>query len=154
MIEWTISRVATSAVVLVIALSVLGLFGMEAASVRQMELRGLADSVSDLVADVDMLPCAVSLEVNLTASAEAFGLPRAFHGDAYVIELTEERPYVVWHGDRVAGHPFPSRVRLVDRTGAPVSVLVVRSVSGFVISSEPEWAEWGLDLPISISPLG
>ena len=154
MIEWTISRVATSAVVLIIALSILGLFGMEAASVRQMELEELADSVSDLVVDVDMLPCAVSVEVNLTVSAESFGLPRAFHGDSYTIELTAERPYVVWHGDRVAGHPFSSMVRLVDRSGEAVSVLTVRSVEGFVVSSQPEWADWGLDLPISISPLG
>jgi len=153
-IEWTISRVATSAVVLIIALSILGLFGMEAASVRQMELEELADSVSDLVVDVDMLPCAVSVEVNLTVSAESFGLPRAFHGDSYTIELTAERPYVVWHGDRVAGHPFSSMVRLVDRSGEAVSVLTVRSVEGFVVSSQPEWADWGLDLPISISPLG
>ena len=154
MIEWTIFRVVTSAVVLVIALSILGLFGMEAASVRQMELEELADSVSDLVVDVDMLPCAVSVEVNLTVTAESFGLPRAFHGDSYTIELTAERPYVVWHGDRVAGHPFSSMVRLVDRSGAPVDVLTVRSVEGFVVSSQPEWADWGLDLPITISPLG
>ena len=154
MIEWTISRVATSAVVLIIALSILGLFGMEAASVRQMELRDLADSVSDLVVDVDMLPCAVTVEVDLTVSAEAFGLPRAFHGDSYTIELTPERPYVVWHGERVAGHPFSSMVRLSDLSGAPVAVLAVRSVEGFVVSSQPEWADWGLDLPITISPLG
>ena len=154
MIEWTIFRVVTSAVVLVIALSILGLFGMEAASVRQMELEELADSVSDLVVDVDMLPCAVSVEVNLTVTAESFGLPRAFHGDSYTIELTAERPYVVWHGDRVAGHPFSSMVRLVDRSGEAVSVLTVRSIEGFVVSSQPEWADWGLDLPVSISPLG
>ena len=154
MIEWTIFRVMTSAVVLVIALSILGLFGMEAASVRQMELEELADSVSDLVVDVDMLPCAVSVEVNLTVTAESFGLPRAFHGDSYTIELTAERPYVVWHGDRVAGHPFSSMVRLVDRSGEAVSVLTVRSIEGFVVSSQPEWADWGLDLPVSISPLG
>jgi hypothetical protein len=153
-IEWTISRVATSAVVLIIALSILGLFGMEAASVRQMELEDLADSVSDLVVDVDMLPCAVAVEVNLTVSSESFGLPRAFHGDSYTIELTSERPYVVWHGARVAGHPFSSMVRLVDLSGAPVGVLAVRSVDGFVILSQPEWADWGLDLPITISPLG
>jgi hypothetical protein len=154
MIEWIISRVATSAVVLVIALSILGLFGMEAASVRQMELEELADSVSDLVVDIDMLPCAVSVEVNLTVTAESFGLPRTFHGDSYTIELSAERPYVVWHGDRVAGHPFSSMVRLADRSGEAVSVLTVRSVEGFVVSSQPEWADWGLDLPISISPLG
>lgn len=154
MIEWTISRVATSAVVLVIALCVLGLFGMEAASVRRMELRDLADAVSDLVVDVDLLPCAVAVEVNLTVSSESFGLPRAFHGDGYTIELTPERPYVVWHGERVAGHPFSSMVRLADRAGAPVGVLAVRSAEGFSICSQPEWAEWGLDLPITLSPLG
>ena len=153
MIEWTISRVATSAVVLIIALSILGLFGMEAASVRQMELEDLADSVSDLVVEVDLLPCAVSIEVNLTASDEAFGLPRAFHGDSYTIELTPERPYVVWHGNRVAGHPFSSMVRLADRSGGSLGILAVRSVEGFVVSSQPEWAEWGPDLPITLSPL-
>jgi len=152
-IELVVSRVATSAVVLIIALSILGLFGMEAASVRQMELRDLADSVSDLVVDVDMLPCAASVEVNLTVSSESFGLPRAFHGDCYTIELTAERPYLVWHGERVAGHPFSSLVRLADRSGAPVGILTVRSVEGFVVSSQPEWADWGLDLPITISPL-
>jgi fermentation-respiration switch protein FrsA (DUF1100 family) len=154
LIEWTISRVATSVVVLIICLSVMGLFGMEAASVRQMELKGLAGTVSDLVVDVDTLGCAASFEVNWTVSSESFGLPRAFHGDTYTIQFTSERPYLVWHGERVAGHPFSSEVRLLDATGGPVSMLEVRSATGFVLSSEAEWESWGLDYPVYISPLG
>jgi hypothetical protein len=154
MLEWTISKVATTLVVLTIALSVLGLFGMEAASMRTMELERLADAVADLVGDVDTVPCEASCEVDWTCATESFGLPRAFHGDAYTIEFTAERPYVVWRGERVAGHPFTSRLGLVGGDGAPVPLLEVVSTTGFVVSSRAEWQPWGLDHPVQVGPLG
>jgi hypothetical protein len=153
MLEWTISKVATTAVVLSIALSVLGLFGMEAASVRSMELERLADAVADLVVDVDMLACEATCEVDWTSSSECFGLPRAFHGDAYTIVFSSQRPCVVWRGERAAGHPFASAVRLLDADGGPVELLEVRSTEGFVVSSQAEWAPWGVDLPLHVRPL-
>ncbi len=153
MLAWTISKVATSFVVLTIALTVLGLFGMEAASMRTMELERLADSVADLVGDVDTLPCEASCEVNWTCASDAFGLPRTFHGDVYRIEFTADRPYVVWRGERVAGHPFTSRVRLVDGDGQPLPLLAVGSTTGFIVSSHAEWQSWGLDLPVQVRSL-
>jgi len=154
MLEWTISKVATTFVVLTIALSVLGLFGMEAASIRTMELERLADAVADLVGDVDTVPCEASCEVDWTCATESFGLPRAFHGDAYTIEFTAERPYVVWRHERVAGHPFTSIVEVVDGEGGPVPLLEVVSTTGFVVSSRAEWQPWGLDHPVQVRPLG
>lgn len=153
MLEWTISKVATTLVVLIIALSVLGLFGMEAASVRTMELERLADSVADLVGDVDTLPCEASCTVDWTCASESLGLPSSFHGEAYTIEFTADRPYVVWRGERVAGHPFTSRVSLVGLDDEPTPMLQVTSTAGFVVSSHAEWQPWGLDHPVQVGPL-
>ena len=153
MMEWTASKVLTSVMVLAIAVSFLGLYGMQAASVRRMELEDLADRFSDLVAEIDGLACEASVEVNWTASAQSHGLPRTFHGKPYVIQFTSERPFLKWDGERVSGRPFSSPVAIFDDRGGPVNLLEVPSTSGFSVSSKATWASWGLDFPLSIAPL-
>jgi len=153
MLEWLSMKVATTAVALVVALSFLGLFGMQAEYFESLELEDLADSISDLVTDVDLLGCEAWVEVNWTNATESLGLPRTFHGDPYLIQFSRERPYVVHRGERVAGRYFPSPVDLVDEDGEPLDLLEISSTTGFVVSSKPTWAPWGLDHPITIQPL-
>jgi hypothetical protein len=153
MMEWTVSKVLTSLMVLAIAASFLGLYGMQAASVRRMELEDLADRFSDLVAEIDGLACEASVEVNWTGSMESHGLPRTFHGKPFVIQFTYERPYIIWDGERVSGRPFSSQIDLLGNHGEHVDLLEIPSTTGFIVSSKAMWAHWGLDFPISIAPI-
>ncbi len=153
MIDWLSSKVATSVVVLVISGSFLGLFGMQADYYRSLELEDLADAVSDLVTEVDLLTCEAAVEVNWTVTAESHGLPRTFHGKAYLIQFTTERPYLVWEGTRVAGRFFPSPVSLSNDTGGHVEMLEIPSTIGFKVCSRPAWEEWGLNHHITIEAL-
>jgi len=147
------SRVMTSITVLVIAGSFLGLFTMQADHYRMLELEDLADAVTDLVTEVDLLTCEARVEVNWTSSAEAHGLPRDFHGEPYLIQFSSERPYLVWRETRVAGRYFPTPVELLDAGGEPTMLLEVPSSTGFVIGSSSQWGERGMEHPITISPL-
>lgn len=153
MIEWMSSKVATSMVVLIIALSFMGLFGLQVESYREMERSAVADRVSSLVAEVDRARCEVAIDVDLADPEGAYGIPRLLHGEVYSIELTRDRAYVVVGGQRTGGAPFSCPVRLVDGYGEPVELLVVPSTGGFVISSQEAWCDWGLDLPVTIGPL-
>lgn len=153
MIDWLSSKVATSVVVLVISGSFLGLFGMQADYYRTLELEDLADAVSDLVTQVDLLTCEATVEVNWTVAAESHGLPRTFHGKAYLIQFTADRPYLVWEGTRVAGRFFPSSVSLSNDTGQNVEMLEIPSTFGFKVSSYPTWEDWGLNHHITIGSL-
>jgi len=154
LIEWLSSKVATSMAVLVIAASFTGLFSMQADYYTTLELEDLANAITDLVTEVDLLTCGAFVEVNWTSMAESHGLPREFHGEVYMIQFTSERPYLVWQGTRVAGRYFPSNVNLIEEAGEPVDILEVPSSTGFTVISEPEWCDWGLDLVISIRALG
>lgn len=153
MLEWLSSRVATSAVVLIVCVSFLGLFTMQADYYRTLEMGELADAVTDLVTQMDMLTCEARLEVNWTSNTTSHGLPRLLHGEPYIVQFTPERAYVVQDGQRVAGQYFPSTVDLMDARGEPVSLLEVPSTTGFVVSSKAAWAAWGLDHPITVQPL-
>jgi hypothetical protein len=140
--------------VLIIAASFTGLFSMQADYYRSQELEDLADAITDLVTQVDLLSCEAWVEVNWTASTLSHGLPREFQGEPYLIQFTRERPYVVWQGTRVAGMFFPSDVLLYDDGGGPVELLEIVSSTGMAVSSGPVWQEWGVELVISIQPLG
>jgi len=153
MIDWLSSKVATSMVVLVISGSFLGLFGMQADYYRTLELEDLADAVSDLVTQVDLLTCEAVVEVNWTFTTESHGLPRTFHGKAYLIQFTIERPYLLWEGTRVAGRFFPSPVSLSNDTDEHVEMLEIPSTIGFKVSSNPIWEDWGLNHHITIGAL-
>ncbi len=153
MLGWMTSRVMTSITVLVIAGSFLGLFTMQADHYRMLELEDLADAVTGLVTEVDLLTCEARVEVNWTSSPEARGLPRDFHGEPYLIQFSSERPYLVWQGTRVAGRFFPTPVELLDADGEATTLLEVPSSTGFVIESSSEWGERGMEHPIAISPL-
>jgi len=140
--------------VLVIAASFTGLFSMQADYYRTLELEDLANEFTDLVTEVDLLTCEAEVQVNWTTMAESHGLPREFHGEPYLVQFTAQRPYLVWQGTRVAGRYFPSNVRLIEEDGATVDILEFPSSTGFTVSSQPEWCEWGLDQVISIQALG
>jgi hypothetical protein len=139
--------------VLVIAASFTGIFSMQADYYVTLELEDLANAITDLVTEVDLLTCEAFVEVNWTAMAESHGLPREFHGKPYLVQFTAERPYLVWQGTRVAGRYFPSNVTLIEEDGAFADILEVPSSTGFTVGSRPEWREWGLDLVISIQAL-
>jgi hypothetical protein len=141
-------------VVLIIAASFTGLFSMQSDYFRTLELEDLANAITDLVTEVDLLSCEAWVEVNWTASTMSHGLPREFQGEPYLIEFTEERPYVVWQGNRVSGRYFPSDVALLDDDGMHLPLLEITSTVGFSIDSEATWAEWGLDHEISIRTVG
>ena len=145
---------ATSLTVLIIAASLTGLFSMQADYYRTLELEDLANAYTDLVTEVDLLSCEAEVVVNWTDAAIAHGLPRTFHGDTYLIEFTEERPYLVSQGVRVTGRYFPSDLVLRDGSGDATDVLEVPSTTGFIVSSEHVWRDWGLDLVITVQPLG
>ena len=153
MMEWLTMKVATTAVAMIVALSFLGLFTMQAQYFEALGLEDLADSISDLFTDVDLLGCEARVEVNWTNATASHGLPRTFHGQPYLVRFTNERPYVVLDGENIAGRYFASPVFLQDAIGEPVDLLEVSSTSGFAISSKPTWMPWGLDLPLTISPL-
>lgn len=153
MFGWLASKVSTSIVVLVVACSFMGLFSMQADYYETLELEDLADSVTDLVTEVDMLACEATVTVNWTASAVSQGLPRTFHGKPYVVEFTSERPYIQWQGCRVAGRYFPSDVTLSGGDGIPVALLEVPSTTGFTLISNRVWRDWGLDAVTSVQPL-
>ncbi len=154
MMAWLTSKVATSLTVMVIAASFMGLFDMQVDYYRTLELEDLADSVTELVTEVDLLGCEAEVVLNWTSSSESHGLPREFHGDPYIVQFTEERPYVVWRGIRVVGKYFPSNVLLLDKMEGPIKLLEISSVKGFVIDSRYEWADWGLNQVITVRPLG
>jgi hypothetical protein len=154
MFDWVSSKVATSVVVLIVALSFLGLFGMQIDHYRSLELRDVANKVTDLVTDVDLMGCQVRLEINWTDCDESFGLPRDFQGAPYLIEFTRERPYIVHDGHRVAGRYFPNSLELCDGEGEPTELLEVSSTTGFVISSRPQWSAYGLHHPIQVTSIG
>jgi hypothetical protein len=154
MLEWVSGRVATTFVVLVIAVSFLGLFGMQVDYYRTLELEDLADAISELVTEVDLLNCEAWVEVNWSSASEPHGLPRDFHGGTYIVQFTEERPHVSIDGTRVSGMYFPSPVELVDADGDRVELLEVSSATGFVVCSRPSWTEHGLDHPITLRALG
>ncbi|MCK5251473.1 MAG: hypothetical protein KAQ96_00935, partial [Thermoplasmata archaeon] len=65
---------------LIIAVSFTGLFSMQADYYRTLELEDLANAITDLVTEVDLLTCEARVEVNWTVSATSHGLPREFHG--------------------------------------------------------------------------
>ncbi len=153
MFGWLSSKVTTTMVVLVIASSFMGLFSMQADYYRTLELEVLANAVTDLVTDVDLLACEAVVTVNWTSSGVSHGLPRTFQGEPYILQFTVERPYVVWQGSRVAGRYFPSDVTLVKGDGTPAAVLEVPSSTGFTIISEHAWRGWGLDTEICVRPL-
>lgn len=153
MIEWLSSKVATSMTVLVIAASFTGLFSLQAEHYRTLELEDLADAITDLVTEVDLLACEAEVQVNWTSSSTSHGLPRDFHGEHYLVKFTTERPYVVWQGTTVAGRFFPSDLTLLDADGAPVGLLEVPSTTGFIVDSEQAWRDWGLDQVISVRPV-
>ena len=153
MFGWLSSKVVTTMAVLVIAVSFTGLFSMQADYYRTLELEDLANAITDLVTEVDLLTCEATVTVNWTSSAASHGLPREFHGEAYLVQFTNERPYVVWKETRVSGRFFPSDVALCQQDGTPSTLLEVPSTTGFSIGSEHLWREWGLDMEISIQPL-
>jgi len=153
MFGWLSSKVVTTMTVLVIAASFTGLFSMQADYYRTLELEDLANAITDLVTEVDLLTCQATVTINWTSSAISHGLPREFHGEPYLVQFTGERPYVVWQGTRVAGRFFPSDVALILQEGVSVTLLEIASTTGFTINSEPVWQEWGLGLVISIQPL-
>lgn len=153
MIDWLTSKLATSMVVLIICGSFLGLFGMQANYYQTLELEDLADAITDLVTQVDLITCGATVEINWTDATASHGLPRTFHGKPYLVQFTSERPYLVWDGTRVAGQYFTSTVTLLDDDGEPVDLLEVPSTSGFVVHSRPVWTDHGLDHPICILPL-
>jgi hypothetical protein len=153
MMEWLTMKVATTAVALIVALSFLGMFTMQAQYYEALELEDLADDISSLVAEVDLLGCEAIVEVDWTNASESHGLPRSFHGRPYLIQFSEERPYVVLGDIRVAGTYFPSPVGIIDGYGESLDLLEVSSTTGFAVFSRPEWAPWGLDMPVTISPL-
>jgi hypothetical protein len=153
MLDWISGRVATTFVVLIIAVSFLGLFGMQVDYYRTLELEDLADAISELVTEVDLLNCEAWVEVNWSSASEPHGLPRQFQGETYIVQFTEDRPYVSIEGTRVSGLYFPSPVELVDANGDRVELLVVSSTNGFVVSSQPRWTEHGLDHPITLCAL-
>lgn len=153
MMEWLTMKVATTAVALIIALSFLGLFTMQAQYFEALGLEDLADAISDLVTEVDLLGCEARVEVNWTNTTASHGLPRTFHGQPYLVRFTSERPYVVLGNENIAGRYFASPVFLQNASGEQVDLLEVRSTMGFTVSSEPTWMPWGQDLPLTISPL-
>ena len=153
MIEWLSSKMTTSVTVLVIAASFTGLFSMQAEHYRTLELEDLADAITDLVTEVDLLACEAEVQVNWTSSATSHGLPRDFHGEHYLVQFTTERPYVVWQGTRVAGRFFPSDLVLLDGEDAPVVLLEVPSTTGFILDSELAWRDWGLDQVLTVRPV-
>jgi hypothetical protein len=151
--EWVTSKVVTTLVVMVIAVSFLGLFSMQATYYRSLEQEDVANAITDLVTEVDLLGCEAEVMVDWTNASGSQGLPRYLHGVPYIIQFTCERPYVVIDAHRVAGRYFPSNVSLYDPLGAHVDLLEVPSTVGFQISSEAKWMPWGLDFPISITVL-
>ena len=153
MMEWMSGKVATTLVVLIIAASFLGLFGMQVDYYRTLELEDLADAISELVTEVDLLDCEARVEVNWSSAPEPHGIPRLFHGGTYVVQFTEDRPYVCFDGKRTSGLYFPSPVELIDADGHQAEFLEVSSTTGFVVSSQPQWTEYGLDHPITLSAL-
>jgi hypothetical protein len=150
---WLSSKVVTSVAVLVITGSFMGLFSMQADYYRTLELEDMANAITDLVTEVDLLTCQALVEVNWTDQAESHGLPRTFQGEPYMVHFTPERPYLVWNDVRVKGRYFPSPVQLFGPDGAPTGVLEVPSTTGFMIQSKPTWADWGLEHMISINAL-
>jgi hypothetical protein len=152
-LEWLTSKVMTTAVVLVIAVSFLGLFGMQVDHYRTLELEDIANRVSELVTEVDLVLAEVTVEVNWTGASESMGIPRTFYGEPYLIEFTSERPYVVLEGERVKGRHFPGIVQLRDRSGEQVDILEIPSTTGFLLQSSSHWTDDGLDRPITIMPL-
>ena len=126
---------------------------MQADYYRTLELEDLANAITDLVTEVDLLTCKATVTINWTASSASHGLPREFHGEPYLVQFTSERPYVVWQGTRVTGRFFPSDVTLCLQDGTPSTLLEIASTTGFSIGSEPVWREWGQDMEISIQPL-
>ena len=126
---------------------------MQADYYRTLELEDLANTITDLVTEVDLLTCEARVEVNWTASAISHGLPREFHGEPFIVQFTEERPYLVWQGTRVRGRYFPSNVVLKGVDGVALDLLEIASTTGFTVISEPEWQERGLDLVIYIRSL-
>jgi hypothetical protein len=154
MIEWLSSKVATSMAVLMIAASFTGLFSMQSDYYRTLELEDLADHITDLVTQVDLLSCEALVEVNWTSAMASHGLPREFHGEPYLIQFSKERPFVEWRGTRVAGMYFPSDVELLNDEGSELTLLEVVSTRGFLIESQASWSPWGLEHTISIAPLG
>ncbi len=139
---------------LIIAVSFTGLFSMQADYYRTLELEDLANAITDLVTEIDLLTCEAMVEVNWTVSAISHGLPREFYGEPFVVHFTEERPYLVWQGTRVVGRYFPSNVVLKGDDGVVVNLLEIASTTGFTVMSEPEWQERGLGLVIYIQSLG
>ncbi len=154
MFDWLTSKVATSVTVLIIAASFTGLFSMQADYYRTLELEDLADAFTDLVTEVDLLSSEAVVFLNWTGASESHGLPREFHGEPYMIELTGERPYLVHQGTRVSGRYFPSELVLLDDEGERVDLLEIASTTGLVIRSNGKWCDWGLDMVITIEPLG
>ncbi|UCC93761.1 MAG: hypothetical protein JSW25_03595 [Thermoplasmata archaeon] len=153
MIEWFSSKMVTSITVLVIAASFTGLFSMQADYYRTQELEDLANAITDLVTEVELLDGQVWVEVNWTVSARSHGLPREFHGKPYVIRFTPERPYVAWQGQVVPGRFFPSDIRLIGSDGEETHLLEIASAIGFTLESSPIWTEWGLEHALSIRPV-
>ena len=153
MFDWLSSKLATSMVVLIICGSFLGLFSMQAEYYRTLEMEDLADAITDLVTQVDLVACGAMVEINWTDATSSHSLPRLFHGRPYLVQFTSERPYLVWDGTRVSGQYFTSTITLLDGDGEPVVLLEVPSTTGFVVHSRPMWTEHGLDHPICILPL-
>ncbi len=153
MMEWVSGKVATTFVVLLIAASFLGLFGMQIEYYRGLKLEDVANAITDLVTEVDLLDCEVMLEINWTREPEVHGLPRLVDGEAYSVQFTEDRPYVVMDGGRAAGRYFPSSIELLDLDGERVGLLEVSSLAGFILTSRPIWTEHGLDHRVSVEAL-
>lgn len=151
--DWLSSKVVTSIVVLVITGSFLGLFNMQADYYKELELRELADALTDLVTEVDTLTCQARVEVNWTSELESHGLPRYFHGEPYLIQFTSERPYILWNDVRVKGRFFTSSIGLLGSDDMPVQLLEIPSTTGFVIRSQNVWADWGLGQSITVEAL-
>ena len=110
-------------------------------------------SLTDLVTELDLLDCEAEVQVNWTASTSSHGLPRDLHGDIYIIEFTQERPYIAWEGTRVTGRYFPSDIRVLNEEDSPLDVLEVPSTSGFILTSVQVWTDRGLGTEITIRPL-
>jgi hypothetical protein len=132
------------------AASFTGLFSMQAEYYRTLELEDLADAVTELVTELDLLTCEAEVEVNWTDSTSSHGLPRDFHGRPYIIEFTRERPYITWEGTRVKGRYFPSDIIILDGAGVVLDLLEVPSTGGFVLTSGQVWTESGLDTVIDV----
>ena len=81
MFDWITSKVATSVTVLVIAASFTGLFSMQADYYRTLEMEDLADAVTDLVTEVDLLSGEARVTVDWRDSLTSHGLPRDLHGE-------------------------------------------------------------------------